>query len=1173
MSKRILSLALVVMMLAAFIPSALFSASAAGDAAYQFKYDFKVPATCDVTDNGMNLVKKPTTRSGYYYTNSITDYAMTYGAWKFHSASQSEGVSYGVGPSDVIYTLAGDNRYLALDLNVPVSGTFDVTINYTAAGAGVATDYFLVPAGTNLSDIANIQNAPGAIPLSQDFAGAANTSDKTEDVIVTAGEYILVCRLENNGKSVNFRVGGLTFTASGATEGEYITPYVGTIDPVAVKEGATATPNARIFTADGNHTAYTGDVTYVPENASIATGAVGAVTGVKEGTTALGATLSDGAVGNVIGEVTVLGPAYQFKYDLISAVLDKTTGLGTISNTVNSTPDPRTITHYAMTKGGWKYHDSYGYRNAYGVNVDDTIFAFTTNVEDCYVALDINVPVSGRFDINLKHKYSTNKADYVLVPAGTSLGDVANIANAEGAIALAKGYSGASNASKVTAGVNLTKGEYMLVVYLYNDNLTGTNRIVRFSGLEMTASGATEDELIQPYVGTIDPITLKANGTATAKARVFNAYTHEAITSGISFTSDDENTASVSGTTVTGVNGGSTKLNAEVSGMDGNIIPGDVTVTTPAYRFQYVFSNSSVFDPATGESAGASGWYPINSNITNYGTTRGLWKYFASSYTYSEQMAANRTNLYFNTGAAWFAIKINVPASSTYDITYNDYGTGHSAVVDMYILPGTTTASEISAIDQVPGAEKIVEGFISGQGTKTVTKTGVQLEKGEYVFVFKDTNEKGGLLTPVDIQFKTSGATTFDPVYVGTVNDISIFDDGEATVNANIYDAWNAPTEATTKLTEGYTIDIDDDSVASLDGTTVKPAKDGITEITASVTGAASNIIPGKLTVASSELAAAYNATKNVATQTASSVSALAVLLNGDEDETVEVGAEANGDGTYKMTAPEKDGYEFLYWVKGAATDKKIVSFDAEFDYSPSYGGHILIAVYDRADAAQTAKVEFYNANGQLVESFTENGTAPEIPGMPGLTASHWQNTDDVELGAGEAFTVTDGTVIWVAQYAEDESDIVVTAVGANGGGTFNYGDPVTLTANGSGNLRWWTKTTGDKTEIVGFGSDTYSFYAWETCTVTAVYGDAPVYTGNAMKILIDTFDTNSVMAEFLGFGNAKVLEKGIMFGTQKIAMTTDNMQFTVVNNSGYDAKGYAIIEEGGIAYEIIDGE
>ena len=56
-------------------------------------------------------------------------------------------------------------------------------------------------------------------------------------------------------------------------------------------------------------------------------------------------------------------------------------------------------------------------------------------------------------------------------------------------------------------------------------------------------------------------------------------------------------------------------------------------------------------------------------------------------------------------------------------------------------------------------------------------------------------------------------------------------------------------------------------------------------------------------------------------------------------------------------------------------------------------------------------------------------------------------------------------------------------------------------------------------------------------------------------------------MAEFIGFENA--VEKGIMLGNKRYAMTTERSQFTIVNDeNASEIKGYAIFKDGTIVYD-----
>ncbi|MBE6965495.1 MAG: hypothetical protein E7441_05610 [Ruminococcaceae bacterium] len=287
--------------------------------------------------------------------------------------------------------------------------------------------------------------------------------------------------------------------------------------------------------------------------------------------------------------------------------------------------------------------------------------------------------------------------------------------------------------------------------------------------------------------------------------------------------------------------------------------------------------------------------------------------------------------------------------------------------------------------------------------------------------------------------------------------------------------------------------------------------------------------------------------------------------------------------GSYKMYAPEKNGdAQFLYWAKGLSAYKKIVSYENEFYYTPAGGdNNILIAVYDEADGTSN-KAEFYNANGQLIKLITDETVDKKVPDLPSMAgynnASSWkQYNGETVANAGENIEPS-GTMIFVAQYeSEKPLNVTVTVEHGNGTATVPYGEVVTCTPDASkGELKWWKKEINGVSEIVSI-DETYSFRAWETCTVTAEYDTKkPVYTGSKMKIIIDSFKVgnteNGVMAEFIGFG-ADTVEKGIIYNGMKIAMTKPGTQFTVTGELNDTFKGYAIVKNGTTYNLIVDGE
>jgi len=250
--------------------------------------------------------------------------------------------------------------------------------------------------------------------------------------------------------------------------------------------------------------------------------------------------------------------------------------------------------------------------------------------------------------------------------------------------------------------------------------------------------------------------------------------------------------------------------------------------------------------------------------------------------------------------------------------------------------------------------------------------------------------------------------------------------------------------------------------------------------------------------------------------------------------------------------------YTFRYWTKGLETgiaNRQAISTALSFDYMPHEGANFLIAVYEEEGNAKEA---FYNYNGQLLTDLAiVDNKLPLLPSMAGFgSAQKWE-----QLGTGDLFeenadvTELSGDKVFMAKYGDKISNITIN------GNTYAYGDPVECKSTDP-NFSYWTRTIDGVREIVSV-SPNYTFRAFTDCTVEAVCV-GKIEVESPCKILLSTFsvgDMTAVMAEFIGFEDAK--EKGIMFGTQKIAMTTDYAQFTVTNDTTDDVevKGYAVVE------------
>ncbi len=300
-------------------------------------------------------------------------------------------------------------------------------------------------------------------------------------------------------------------------------------------------------------------------------------------------------------------------------------------------------------------------------------------------------------------------------------------------------------------------------------------------------------------------------------------------------------------------------------------------------------------------------------------------------------------------------------------------------------------------------------------------------------------------------------------------------------------------------------------------------------------------------------------------------VAALPYVNGAEVTEGVTATATQLADGTYQMSTSTTDnGNKFLYWVKGLdGGAKRVVSREESFVYTPT--GNVvnyLIAVYEK-DGATAPKAEFYNANGLLYGKVeTATGTTPELPTMAGYgTAKRWVAKDGTTY-AGEAPITVSETMMLIAEYDDPTADITV-ATNENcktDKEEYAYGEKVICTPTGSGTFYAWMKDG----EIVSTNSEEYVFYAWEDCTVSAVYKEHTPITSVARKIIIDVFG-NNVMAEFIGFDNA--VEKGIILDNTKITMTSKKSQFTVELGDATSAKGYAVVKNADGTYtEYTDG-
>ena len=584
---------------------------------------------------------------------------------------------------------------------------------------------------------------------------------------------------------------------------------------------------------------------------------------------------------------------------------------------------------------------------------------------------------------------------------------------------------------------------------------------------------------------------------------------------------------------------------------------------------------------------------------TDYGTddsddTVLFVKYVTNNTIYNDVTGKNENDFYI-------AFELNVPAAGYYNVKLNNVQVAnYGATAQLYIFPGTVADDELVSLMKKDDTYLHGSGFEfcntalkhNRYGSKEEILGDKYFEKANYIFVYAVTKENAGTglanrqMGIKGITLDGDGDTAAN--YVPIVSSLSATanDDGTTTVKAEAKYMSDAVAEATDVAYTYAVAEDDTDKAEIINGNIVKGKANGTATIIATATKnglSSSKSIEVAVTKPVTEepdytadLTNAFaheSTTANAVTIPTSgvTVNTYVYTVDGtkkslDATETVSAGKAYEVDAG-KITG--MDGREFLYWAKGLSMDKKqIVSGNAKYSFIPTVEATHLIAVFAPITEEGEAKAEFYNGNGQLLPDYTvtsdEKVTIPELPSMAGYgDATHWElYGDTTEYKEGDNVPLS-GSMIFVAQYKDLEEKNAVTVNGGSCDKTaYKYGDVVTCTPTTTENFVCWKKDG-----VIVSMDPTYTFNAWETCTVEAVYGNHE-FAGKATKLLIDIINDKFIMAEFIGLSNyGNVVEKGVMIGNKRFAMQKPlATQFTLEAENATEAAtavAYAIFDNG----------
>ena len=747
------------------------------------------------------------------------------------------------------------------------------------------------------------------------------------------------------------------------------------------------------------------------------------------------------------------------------------------------------------------------------------------------VSFDIYVPVAGKYTMTGEYAKYTNGGTVEVYVEDTKVGEYDCSGGTSGNTYPHYKVDGVA-VPFVISDVSFKKGWNNVKFTVPTSGKGGTVRTFELTlgdGSDYALMGIREKELTVGDTYTIENFNSSEKSYPNNPPALNNK-----ITEGLTYVSSDANVAEVSADgKITAIGMGETKIT--VSDATGHSYDIAVSVDNPsATRIRYdiggVFKNNGLTIAN------------ISTNLTEE-ITNGFFRFNSDIDTKDVFVAGSRGTVLSNgvdlKSGRRFSFDVYVPVAGTYIMKgyYTKYTTGGE--IEVYVNNAETAVGSYNCY----GTAK--ENPYPNEADQ-FTIQGISLNAGWNKIKFSAENsEKGGTIRTFELLLGNRSGNALMPYFNGKTT----LEVGETALLKGFLSAdATAATVEYSVVGDAVTVSADGKITAKKSGT----ATVTMTETAGNAAVANPYTVDIKVVAQDADLSDAFDD----ANASSAPIDYVAPTVNAIDAEGIIGEPVLVSGGAYRLEAPEEadERGAFLYWKKAMGLNEKIVSFDREFNYVPEgEGRNILVAVYE--GDVTVASPKCYNANGQYLKG--AQPTPADLPSMAGYgKAIAWEQYKD--------------TNVYVAQYALEEptADIDVTVSGGEGTGTYAYGDEVTCTATDA-NFKCWKKNG----EIVSVNR-TYTFRAWEDCTVEAVYQADVYYTGSTMKIFIDTFvagDETGVMAEFLGFGN-NVVEKGIMFNDTRIAMTTVGNQFSIIADASGIYKGYVIVKNGDELTLITDG-
>ncbi|MBQ2743037.1 MAG: Ig-like domain-containing protein [Oscillospiraceae bacterium] len=863
----------------------------------------------------------------------------------------------------------------------------------------------------------------------------------------------------------------------------------------------------------------------------------------------------------------------------------------------------KTVTNYNTSYGFWKFRAAGNSRVAEILSFEETeqtvnYVKYSTNntvdnetpgdnnknLKDFYIAYEINVPKSGKYELELKFvksgTYGASTQVYIF-PASmsdnvfydTMVNEQENLEKTyrQGEIfsfcdkAIAKNkYASAT----VELGEKyFDKGNYIIAFAAVDKgqaNGTYPNCWMGFKNIVLDGDGSNAENTVPMSIATeiskteLDLDTDDITAQMTSKVYMSNL---DEVTDIITYESNDTKVASVDETgKVTALSYGvkpvTITAKAEANGVSVESSK-EISVKKTGISIAYNVGTDALAKKSDGYLTALT-----KDNANNFYRYYGMGTTSATNPSQTDGHLRDRSDAVIGMrGESTLAFEAYVPESGFYTMEMKHLCTAAGKMAAVYIGKDGKVSLVYNKRDDLGNKAGSYACYASSNTTATSYITGIKIdEPGWYVISF--TMDEGA--TAPD------GVTWGNDIYIGDFTLIS-GEGGEPApmpamikLGADKLEVGGTTTaEAIKYLSDGNpageaatisAVTSSNEGVVKLEGNTATAVGAGKATLSATVTyGGETENITREVTVIDKPA----GQTVSFAADGVSSV-----YVNNEEKAYTDLSLlSLNRGDTVKVVADTSDTTKtFRGWVRGSADSGRLVSNIPEYEFV-AMTHTMLSAVYSDDTTAGDDVVEYYGWNKHYITTLPATAEAPAAPELTGYEFAEWV------LGQSD-----DNIARKVAQYtAETTTYNVSVPAGVSmfvEGGKYIYDAKVTCTS--SENVYWYRD---DK--LVDYGTS-YSFYLWDTTSITT----KP--TGNnGAKIMLDKSKSNSYMIEY-DKGTADVVEVGIIFGNNA-NITIDNCeekmnsqrndfthgQFSATADEYTTGRGYLIYNDNG-TYRVI---